>query len=126
MKSRISCTRYPVIASIATDLLRLSCSQYAYMFPPFCSRSSCGSFFFFSSRRRHTRFDCDWSSDVCSSDLQSVSVNDLWERIQELAGVPVLPKYAEGRPGEVRNSLASIDKARELVGYEPEIGRAHV
>src|SRR2546430_673567 len=27
------------------------------------------SFFFFSSRRRHTRFDCDWSSDVCSSDL---------------------------------------------------------
>src|SRR3989475_5757524 len=28
-------------------------------------------FFFFSSRRRHTRFDCDWSSDVCSSDLQS-------------------------------------------------------
>src|SRR5688572_31283567 len=30
-------------------------------------------FFFFSSRRRHTRFDCDWSSDVCSSDL-----NFLW------------------------------------------------
>src|SRR5207237_6404938 len=26
-------------------------------------------FFFFSSRRRHTRFKCDWSSDVCSSDL---------------------------------------------------------
>src|SRR5256886_11017311 len=28
------------------------------------------SVFFFSSRRRHTRFDCDWSSDVCSSDLK--------------------------------------------------------
>src|SRR5256886_3133313 len=27
---------------------------------------------FFSSRRRHTRFDCDWSSDVCSSDLVTV------------------------------------------------------
>src|SRR5207249_4455603 len=52
---------------------------------------------------------------------QSVSVNDLWDRIQELAGVPVLPKYAEGRPGEVRNSLASIAKARELVGYEPVV-----
>src|SRR5437588_9987385 len=26
-------------------------------------------FFFFSSRRRHTRSLCDWSSDVCSSDL---------------------------------------------------------
>src|SRR5207237_3769226 len=34
-------------------------------------RSGCDSFFFFSSRRRHTRFKCDWSSDVCSSDLQS-------------------------------------------------------
>src|SRR2546430_5465321 len=30
---------------------------------------SCVCYFFFSSRRRHTRFDCDWSSDVCSSDL---------------------------------------------------------
>src|SRR5256886_6508813 len=32
--------------------------------------------FFFSSRRRHTRFDCDWSSDVCSSDLDSMAVGD--------------------------------------------------
>src|SRR6266480_1277791 len=33
----------------------------------------CGVFFlcfFFSSRRRHTRLTCDWSSDVCSSDLE--------------------------------------------------------
>src|SRR5690606_40616202 len=29
-------------------------------------------FFFFSSRRRHTRFSRDWSSDVCSSDLPAV------------------------------------------------------
>src|SRR2546430_5464203 len=36
----------------------------------------CG--FFFSSRRRHTRFDCDWSSDVCSSDLvRAESIRDL-------------------------------------------------
>src|SRR2546430_3256407 len=33
----------------------------------------CRVFFFFSSRRRHTRFDCDWSSDVCSSDLRSLA-----------------------------------------------------
>src|SRR5260370_20024895 len=32
-------------------------------------------FFFFSSRRRHTRFKCDWSSDVCSSDLMPSSLN---------------------------------------------------
>src|SRR2546430_7238736 len=36
------------------------------------SFSFCFFFFFFSSRRRHTRFDCDWSSDVCSSDLGQV------------------------------------------------------
>src|SRR6266480_5178882 len=32
-------------------------------------------FFFFSSRRRHTRLTCDWSSDVCSSDLACGSVS---------------------------------------------------
>src|SRR2546430_12443003 len=31
---------------------------------------------FFSSRRRHTRFDCDWSSDVCSSDLRDSDKNN--------------------------------------------------
>src|SRR5256886_3055957 len=36
---------------------------------PRTSSSRAGFGFFFSSRRRHTRFDCDWSSDVCSSDL---------------------------------------------------------
>src|SRR2546430_423292 len=35
-------------------------------------------FIFFSSRRRHTRFDCDWSSDVCSSDLSvTISASNL-------------------------------------------------
>src|SRR5438309_6501194 len=36
------------------------------------TRAMCRSiwyYFFFSSRRRHTRWNCDWSSDVCSSDL---------------------------------------------------------
>src|SRR6266850_3706702 len=31
-------------------------------------------FFFFSSRRRHTRLQGDWSSDVCSSDLERIHV----------------------------------------------------
>src|SRR5256886_13541639 len=34
------------------------------------------AFFFFSSRRRHTRFDCDWSSDVCSSDLNRAEISN--------------------------------------------------
>src|SRR6267143_1504473 len=42
-------------------------------------------FFFFSSRRRHTRWNCDWSSDVCSSDLEGKAVPpDLHERIRGL------------------------------------------
>src|SRR5256885_7052451 len=39
------------------------------MRPPECSRSLAPEVFFFSSRRRHTRLQGDWSSDVCSSDL---------------------------------------------------------
>src|SRR6266478_3480237 len=43
-----------------------------YILSSFYTNESCMViFFFFSSRRRHTRFDCDWSSDVCSSDLIS-------------------------------------------------------
>src|SRR6267142_5902214 len=41
-------------------------------------------FFFFSSRRRHTRLTCDWSSDVCSSDLPRT----LTRRFQAAAGMP--------------------------------------
>src|SRR5690242_21254943 len=34
--------------------------------------------FFFSSRRRHTRLTCDWSSDVCSSDLWRTLPSGIW------------------------------------------------
>src|SRR5437879_12695746 len=43
------------------------------------------SFFFFSSRRRHTRYIGDWSSDVCSSDLVFVRrVRDVSARVPRL------------------------------------------
>src|SRR2546430_17473143 len=42
-------------------------------------------FFFFSSRRRHTRFDCDWSSDVCSSDLREARMLDLAAKAASVA-----------------------------------------
>src|SRR5260370_40974416 len=49
------------------------------------------NFFFFSSRRRHTRFKCDWSSDVCSSDLAlhgfSIDTEDL-RRLEDFATEP--------------------------------------
>src|SRR5438309_10412011 len=54
--------------------------------------------FFFSSRRRHTRWNCDWSSDVCSSDLVGLRLRqpadqklhglDCRERAQNLAQHP--------------------------------------
>src|SRR5689334_4735536 len=39
--------------------------------PLFRQRQLRAFVFFFSSRRRHTRWNCDWSSDVCSSDLNA-------------------------------------------------------
>src|SRR5436309_4869934 len=50
-----------------------------------CVRSGC-CFFFFSSRRRHTRFSRDWSSDVCSSDLDGAATiaRELEERARSL------------------------------------------
>src|SRR5690606_4852547 len=53
-------------------------------------------FFFFASRRRHTRFSRDWSSDVCSSDLEAVTAGE------ELGLVAVLSDEADrflGRTG---------------------------
>src|SRR5688572_5769273 len=54
----------------------LAAKSLRFTFPPFAYQLDGVAFlyprykavFFFSSRRRHTRFDCDWSSDVCSSD----------------------------------------------------------
>src|SRR5690606_17534048 len=43
-------------------------------------------FFFFSSRRRHTRFSRDWSSDVCSSDLPASSFGNGRPRIVGIGG----------------------------------------
>src|SRR5699024_11499022 len=39
-----------------------------------CIDLLCLCCFFFSSRRRHTRSKRDWSSDVCSSDLRTISI----------------------------------------------------
>src|SRR5215210_6548026 len=56
--------------------------------------------FFFSSRRRHTRYIGDWSSDVCSSDLDGTITSS---RVAELYVTEALDRVdaAEAGPGEI-------------------------
>src|SRR3989475_478151 len=53
-------------------------------------------FFFFSSRRRHTRFDCDWSSDVCSSDLPPDALQRHGATADDLDGIVEYPRSIAG------------------------------
>src|SRR5579864_9662160 len=67
--------------------------------------------FLFSSRRRHTRFTCDWSSDVCSSDLSRSSrrlTGSTAVTKRRYAGRGVTKKKAEGR-SEERREGKSVD-----------------
>src|SRR5438477_9224028 len=49
--------------------------------------------FFFSSRRRHTRLTCDWSSDVCSSDLRRARVTKIILPAQNRRDLDEVPKH---------------------------------
>src|SRR5688572_11877604 len=83
--------------------------------------------FFFSSRRRHTRFDCDWSSDVCSSDLAGV---------QRRAGAVVVHRQcvhasraptSDGRPARAVPARDEVRRCATRAREDPagvEIGRA--
>src|SRR4030066_563520 len=62
--------------------------------------------FFFSSRRRHTRFKCDWSSDVCSSDLA-------WRRAR-YARAP-LPAHLWADAVEIAQQIG-VNRARRALG----------
>src|SRR6266480_2401564 len=66
-------------------------------------------FFFFSSRRRHTRLTCDWSSDVCSSDLDDDALVRSGLRMM-LAGAASLEVVAEAADG--REVLGAVDRHR--------------
>src|SRR5882762_5261848 len=57
-------------------------------------------FFFFSSRRRHTRFKCDWSSDVCSSDLPCSTTTAVLRagRLLPRGPTPLTTRVSQGCP----------------------------
>src|SRR5256885_9373761 len=72
------------MSSVTTDVVmfgyELSVSLFGVSFILSIS-TYCALFFFFSSRRRHTRLQGDWSSDVCSSDLAAASYSIFWPAI---------------------------------------------
>src|SRR5207245_4269899 len=74
-------------------------------------RTTCSCFFFFSSRRRHTRCYRDWSSDVCSSDLRGADVLqaglDLVDVLLDLLALLLVGLgYAQEHLGKSRHAVA--------------------
>src|SRR5690606_40761996 len=69
-----------------------------------------GVLFFFSSRRRHTRFSRDWSSDVCSSDLTTLVIA---HRLSTVIGADEIIVLQDGQIAE-RGRHAELLAARGL------------
>lgn len=67
------------------------------------------------------------ASDEANGDVFNVgcgdriSINDLWQRIRKLAGTQAQATYAARRAGDVRDSLASLDKIGRVLGYQPVV-----
>src|SRR2546430_13475094 len=82
-------------------------------------------YFFFSSRRRHTRFDCDWSSDVCSSDLGTVAeARRLWAAVARTNVMIKVPGTREGWSAIERLLTDGINVNITLLFSLEQIGRA--
>ena len=52
---------------------------------------------------------------------ERTTLNQLWENITGMLGVSLKPKYRDFRAGDVKHSLASIEKAKNVIGYTPRI-----
>src|SRR5256885_5594034 len=82
-------------------------------------------FFFFSSRRRHTRLQGDWSSDVCSSDLD-VLISDL-NIGEDGDGFLVVSAMRHVQPGctnFILTGYPAFETALQAIHNQVEIGRA--
>lgn len=51
---------------------------------------------------------------------ERISVNELAEKIVEIAGFKIKPTYSEARAGDIRDSVADISRARKELGYDPK------
>jgi nucleoside-diphosphate-sugar epimerase len=52
---------------------------------------------------------------------ERISVNDLWKRIRALVGIDVDARHEPSRTGDVRDSLASLDRIHAALGYKPVV-----
>jgi nucleoside-diphosphate-sugar epimerase len=52
---------------------------------------------------------------------RQISINEVWQRIQDLVGVRLPARHGDPRPGEVRDSVASIERASADLGYSPQV-----
>ncbi len=52
---------------------------------------------------------------------RSLTLTELVTTLEQLLDITVDPAYGPPRPGEVTASVADIERAKELLGYEPEI-----
>jgi nucleoside-diphosphate-sugar epimerase len=52
---------------------------------------------------------------------RQISINEVWQRIQDLVGVRLPARHGDPRPGEVRDSVASIERAGADLGYAPQV-----
>lgn len=52
---------------------------------------------------------------------ERITVNELWRRIAALVGTTASPRYEPSRTGDVRDSLASLERTRAMLGYHPVV-----
>ena len=52
---------------------------------------------------------------------ERISINDLWDTLKIAADSAIAPIYGSTRQGDVKDSLADISKAEQLLGYSPRI-----
>src|SRR5207249_7334632 len=82
-------------------------------------------FFFFSSRRRHTRSKRDWSSDVCSSDLQrSHGCSAAKHNLTNFAILRRLGLMRKGTNAENQSAVISHGLVKEVAVPPKEIEKA--
>lgn len=114
--------------------------RYSAVFPAFVSRILQGKAPVVEGDGLQTR-DFTYVSDVVRANLLAAareepfkgeavnvgggvraSVLDIAREINLALGTDIAPEHAEVRPGDVRDSLADLRGAKELLGYEPEVG----